>query len=82
MHDILTVFAHIVPFDDMINQMKDAITKYESSPTDDHKKGIQMVAVLISTKMATDAHKDGPIGLMKEMSTMRHGLDLLSPKDQ
>lgn len=59
MEDLLLMIAGTLSHDDLIKQLKDSITKYESDPTDDNLKGIQVSCMILLAKQKVEA--DGGI---------------------
>lgn len=87
MQDLLLIFAGIMPFDELINQLDESIKEYRLTQSDDSRKKIEMYSHMIAAKSLVDmkskesgnGNTESIVDLIKEMDEAKKAMTLLKP---
>jgi hypothetical protein len=76
MEKLLMLMASIMTWDSIIDQMKEAISKYDIDPSEENKKTIVSTSLLINTKFAIDNKEGGVEEIMDQYDKSKENQEI------
>jgi hypothetical protein len=73
---LLLFMASIMPFDEMVDQMKESIAAYEANPCEETKSKITMHSLMIMSKAKLDLEGGNVFSSIKEMEQHKEAHDI------
>lgn len=83
MHEMLLMLASLMPIEDVINRLDEAIQKYKTDPSKENLREVEFNAVLLMSKANVSSNGEGVDAVMKSVEQMmraKKGFDLLDIK--
>ena len=82
MHELISLMANVMSYDDIIAQIEESTTNYRKDPSEENRKKIVVSTLLIQAKEVIEMNKDGIEGHLKDINRIQSLKKLSEIKEQ